>query len=342
MAYAASFFIPFVLSLALTPAVIFFAKRKRILDFPEYPKKLHTKPVPLLGGLAVYIAFFLTLIGAVVYGFIIDSVITPWHIIALVLGGSIIMAGGYLDDVYNLKPKRQLIFTVTAALVAILFGIQVRFVTHPFGGVIHFSQVAGVLITFLWLLGMMYTTKFLDGLDGLVSGVSVIGSIIIFIVSMFWDVRHSGTSLMALMLAGASLGFLAYNFYPAKIFLGEGGSVLIGYLLGILSIISGSKIATAFLIMGFPIIDTAWVIIQRMRRGISPAMGDRTHFHFSLLDLGLSPTKAVLLLYGMTLVFGFLSIFFNTKSKIIAIILLIISATIVIRKYYIKRMPYAR
>ena len=163
---------------------------------------------------------------------------------------------------------------------------------------------------------MIYTTKFLDGLDGLVSGIGTLGALILFIVSLFWDVPMSATSVLCLILAGALLGFLKYNFYPAKIFLGEAGSTFIGFMLGVLAIISGAKIATALLIMGIPVLDVIWVIIRRLISHKHFYAGDRKHFHFRLLDAGLSHRQAVLFLYALTLIFGSSSLFLQSQDKI--------------------------
>jgi len=174
-------------------------------------------------------------------------------------------------------------------------------------------------------MGMMYTTKFLDGLDGLVSGVAVIGSIILFLVSLFWDVPLSGTSILCLILGGSSLGFLIWNFHPAKIFLGEGGSTFLGFMLGVLAIISGAKIATALLVMGLPILDVIWVIVRRIfREKKSPFLADKKHLHFRLLDAGLNQRQVVLLLYLLTLLFGATAIFQQTFGKLIALGILVI------------------
>ena len=185
-----------------------------------------------------------------------------------------------------------------------------------------FPDWLGVILAFLWLLGMIYTTKFLDGLDGLVAGVTTIGAIIIFIVSLYWDIPLSGTSILALILAGACLSFLIFNWHPAKIFLGEGGSIFCGFILGVLAIISGSKIATALLIMGIPILDVFWVIIRRIWQGKSPAQADSKHLHFRLLDIGLSQPQAVIFLYFLTASFGITSLFLHSKGKIIALAVL--------------------
>lgn len=334
MTYFYSFIFTFLLSILVTPVVSYIARRLRIMDFPQELRKSHAKPTPLFGGLAIFLSFFVILFLFISNKSISETAISKNVVLGIFVGSIIIMIGGFLDDRYNLAPKHQIIFPIVASLVVMASGTHIAFITNPNGGVVNIVPVLGFIITFAWLMGMMYTTKFLDGLDGLVSGVAVIASFIIFIVSLFWDLKNSGTSYMSLMLAGASLGFLIYNFYPAKIFLGEGGSIFLGYMIGVLSIISGSKIATSILIMGLPIIDTLYVIIRRMRQGRSPAVGDREHFHYSLLDSGISQRKAVGIIYCTTLMFGLSSLFLNTKGKIIAIGVLVITSIFLIKKLY--------
>jgi len=217
--------------------------------------------------------------------------------------------------------------------VAIFFGIMVKYITNPFfagtgpygRALFYFDWLNlpllsfSVFFSFLWLLGMIYTTKFLDGLDGLATGIGTIGALILFIVSLFWDVPMSGTSILCLILAGSLLGFLKYNFQPAKIFLGEGGSTFIGFMLGVLAIISGGKIATALLIMGIPILDVLLVIFQRLFSHRHIYEGDRKHLHFRFLDAGFSQRQTVFLLYFLTLIFGSSAIFLQSQYKMVAI-----------------------
>jgi len=213
----------------------------------------------------------------------------------------------------------------------------VHYITNPLGGIIYItSSLLSALVIFFWLMGMMYTTKLLDGLDGLVSGVCVIASVILFCVSLFWDIDQSGTSILALILAGATLGFLIFNFYPAQIFLGEGGSTFLGFMLGILAIISGAKIATTLLIMGIPILDVGWVIARRLfKEKRSAFLADKKHLHHQLLGLGLNQRQVVFILYFLTLLFGSMAIFQETVGKLISfgiLILVMIIFTIIVTK----------
>ena len=318
MFYFVPLLIAFTISLVLTPLVRKIALLTRIIDAPV-ARKIHKKPTPLLGGVALFLSFFITTVIFWIFGYITDSKISDINIIAILAGGFVLIIGGLLDDKYNFKPYQQIPFPIIAAGIIVFSGIKIQFISNPLGGILEFSLLAGILLAFFWILGMIYTTKLLDGLDGLVTGVTTIGAFIIFAVSLFWDVPSSGTSVLALILAGASLGFLIFNWHPAKIFLGEGGSVFCGFMLGTLAIISGSKIATALLILGIPILDVFWVIANRIWQGKSIAKGDNKHLHFRLLDIGLSHRQTVIFLYFLTAAFGVTSLFLHSKGKIIAL-----------------------
>jgi len=329
LVYLFCFLISFFLCYILTFKIKGLALSCGIVDCPGEPRKIQKKPVPLLGGVALYISFLAVLVLSFGLGWLNDGIITLNQIIAIVSGGFIILVVGFLDDKYNLGPK-SFVGPLLAALIAVGFGITVGYVTNPFltgtgpygRALFYFSGFAGSIFSWLWLLGMMYTTKFLDGLDGLVSGIGAIGAVILFIVSLFWDVPQSATSILALILAGVCLGFLFHNWHPARIFLGESGSVFIGFMLGVLSIISGGKIATALLLMGIPILDVIWVILRRiLSEKKSPFRADSKHLHYRLVKAGLSQRQAVLFLYFWTALFGTASLFLQSRHKVAALIL---------------------
>ncbi|MFH1226007.1 MAG: MraY family glycosyltransferase [bacterium] len=339
--YLAPFIIAFLLSVILTPLIHRWAIKKGIVDIPNEPRKIHQKSVPLLGGWAVFGAFVLTLL---FYTFFTERVLGGFMLLkfvaGIVLAGLVLMLGGYLDDKYKLKPSRQIIFPIIAVLIIIASGIGVEVITNPLGGFIHLDKInikffsynnlpyqitlGADLFALIWLLGLMYTTKFLDGLDGLVSGVTTIGALIIFFLCLHKEVAQPETALLAMILAGAFAGFLLFNWHPAKIFLGEGGGLFAGLMLGVLAIIAGGKIATALLIMGVPILDVIWVIARRVFfEHKSPYAADKKHLHFRLLDVGLSHRGAVLTLYFITAAFGVTSLFLQTRQKLWALMILL-------------------
>jgi UDP-GlcNAc:undecaprenyl-phosphate GlcNAc-1-phosphate transferase len=321
MSYFFAFSLPLIFSLLATPLIMRLAIKLQIIDRPG-ERKIHQKEIPLLGGLGIFFSFSLTLVILWFFGELVDPKVSLNLILIIWLAGLLVIFGGAMDDKFNLPAWKQILFPIIASLAVVFFGLSVQFVTNPIGGVIVVPAIFSGLIAFVWIMAMSYTTKLLDGLDGLVSGITVIASLLIFIVSLFWDTAFSVTSLLSLALAGSYLGFLVFNWHPAKIFLGEGGSVFAGFMLGILSILSGSKIATALLIMGIPMLDVALVVMQRLLRGKSAIKGDNYHLHFRLLQAGLSQRKAVVLLWSLSLIFGSLSLFLHTKGKIVAFCLL--------------------
>ncbi len=328
------FFFSFAASFALTPLVGLYARRRQIVDSPEDDsRKTHSRPVPLLGGIAVIGSFLAGVAFFWSFGAISDGIISLSQIGA-VAAGSVLLAGlGWLDDRRRLSPWVRLAGWAAVSAGVVASGITILYVTNPFQegtgpygrSLLYFTAslaggaTLGSLIAFVWLMVMMAATKILDGLDGLVSGMGVIGGFILYVVSLFWDAPQSGTSVLALLFAGSCAGFLVWNWHPARIFLGESGSVFIGFLLGVLSIISGAKIATTLLVMGIPLLDVVWVVFQRVWKRVPIFSGDRRHLHFRLLDIGLSHRQAVLVLYAFSLVFGASALFLQSAQKVIAL-----------------------
>ncbi|MFA4880463.1 MAG: MraY family glycosyltransferase [Candidatus Doudnabacteria bacterium] len=342
----ASFILPFfigaLLCLILTFLVRKLALRFRILDYPILPRKIQKAPIPLLGGLAVYAAFVLVVL---FYLFFTHSLATGTirlkNMIGILVGGLFLMIGGILDDKYNLKPWKQFIWPLLAAAAIVASGIGIKYATNPLGGLFYFDQVkieiftlAGIpyyltlfadLFAFFWILGMIYTTKYLDGLDGLASGVTTIGAVILFFLSLSQAVHQPETALLSIICAGVFLGFLVLNFHPAKIFLGEGGSTFAGFMLAVLAILAGGKIATTLLIMGIPILDALWVICRRVFfEHRSPFKGDAKHLHFRLLGIGFTHRQAVLFLCFLSFAFGVSGLFLQAKEKLLALIIMVV------------------
>jgi UDP-GlcNAc:undecaprenyl-phosphate GlcNAc-1-phosphate transferase len=298
------------------------AIKLNIVDRPDEERKIHRTAMPLLGGMAIFLSFFIVLY------FIREKLLVgdleARHWLGFFIGSCFLMVGGFLDDKYNLKPKEQIIFPLLAIISVIAGGVNIEKITNPLGGFFYPGLFSSVLLT-IWLLGMMYTTKLLDGLDGLVSGVAAIGGIIIFLFTMTTKYYQPDIGLAALIFAASCLGFLFFNWHPAKIFLGEGGSLLLGYILGVLAIISGGKIAIALLIMGIPIMDVAWTIIRRALAGKNPfKFPDRKHLHFRLLDLGLGARKTVLVYYFFSVAFGLSALFLQSRGKMLALGVLVL------------------
>lgn len=318
----------FLLSLVLVPPIKYLANKFKITDKPNTPRKIHKKNIPLLGGIAIFLSVSITTWVFYFFNLADFSRFPDQALPAILLAGLIIIVGGFLDDKYGLKPWQQIISPVLATVLVIYAGVQMDYITNPVGGdknaIIYLTPIVGSIISFFWLMGMMYTTKFLDGLDGLATGISAITALVIFLLSLDWDIAGSATGVMALALCGGCLGFLVYNWHPAKIFLGEGGSIYLGFMLGVLSIITGSKITTTLLVIGIPALDVLWVIISRLKKRQSPfSHADQKHLHHRLLKIGLNQKQAVLFLYLIALIFGSLAIFASSFGKLIGLIVLV-------------------
>jgi len=343
------FLASFILSLVLTPFIRWLAIKFNILDRPETSnRKIHSKAIPLMGGVAIFLSFFIVLLIAKQFYLLPGLVPSNKNLIGIIVAASFLMIGGFLDDKYHLSPIQQFIWPVLACLSIIISGIGITFMNNPFGsGYLYFDiikvevlRLNGIpyyftplsdILTFFWLLLLMYSTKLLDGLDGLVSGVTVIGALSIAALCLFTQFYQPDIATMALILAGAFLGFLIFNFHPAKIFLGEGGSLLAGFFLGILAIISGSKFATTFLILGLAVLDLISVVFQRFfEKRHSLFSADKKHLHFRLLEAGLSHSWVVILYWSIALIFGFTALFLQTQGKAIALLVLVILGSLLI------------
>ena len=318
--YLQIFIFTILLSAGLTFLVMKLAKKLKITDRPDAERKFHQGNIPLLGGLAIFLTFFIVLF------FFRDKILAgdllPGHWLGFFIGACFLMIGGFFDDKYNLKPIQQFIFPCLAIISVIAGGVEIEKITNPLGGYLYLGWLSAILIAF-WLLGVMYTTKLLDGLDGLVSGLTAISSLTIFLFTLTTKYYQPDIALAALVLAAASLGFLFFNWQPARVFLGEGGSLFLGYALGVLAIISGGKIAIALLVMGIPILDVAWTILRRLAAGKNPfKFADRRHLHFRLLETGLTVRQAVLLFYVISIIFGLNALFLQSIGKAFALITL--------------------
>jgi len=299
------------------------ARAHSLVDVPTRAKPgIHTQLTPLLGGAAVYATFVALIFGAYFFLDIFDqSTILPKHLFGLAMGGALLMIGGYLDDRFRLPPKKQLIAPLAAVVVVMVSGIGVVFITNPFGGLLRLDSLVITLVqtpsihwkitvwadlfTLVWLMGMMYTTKLLDGLDGLATGVTLLATLVLFAISLMAEVPQYDTALLATIFAGVLFGFLLWNFYPAKIFLGEGGSLFLGYILALLAIIAGAKVTATLMVMALPIIDVARVVIVRkFIRHTRVSQGDFGHLHHAFLRRGFSHMQTVLLFYAVTFLLG--------------------------------------
>lgn len=306
----------------------------RLLDAPDESegRKKHIKSVPVLGGAAIFITFFSVVFFLFFKGYLPEGYLHLRAISALFLGGIILVLGGILDERYHLPPSRQIIFPLLAAAISVFGGIHFTFIRNPFGGILPLDiwnlgfdiLFPADLLSFLWIIGIIYTTKLLDGLDGLAVGVTAIAAVLIVALALRPELNQPQTVVLGVTLVSVLLGFLVWNFHPARIFLGESGSTLVGFLAGGLAIAAGSKVATTLLVLGVPILDVVAVILRRLRAGAPITRGGREHLHFRLLDAGLSHRGVVLFYYFFAAAFGGVSWFLGTSGKIATFIFLVI------------------
>lgn len=266
--------------------------------------------VSKLGGIALFGGFMVAVVAA---QFLLVPRFDPNEIVrlaGLVLGGTLIFVVGVVDDIVELSAFWLFLAQFAAAAVAITFQIFIEYLNNPFTGqqTEPWPHLVTVALSFFWLVAMMNTSNFLDGLDGLAGGVAFIAGAMLFVNSaLVLDPPQTSVSLLPLALMGAALGFVLYNFFPAQIVMG-GSAYFLGYLLGTLSIIGGAKMATILLVMGLPLMDVAWQFVNRLRQGRNPFTGDRGHIHYRLLDIGISQRQIVLAYYAFCTLFGVLTL----------------------------------
>ncbi len=310
----------FLLSLGLSPIMAGLAHRFGFVDIPDKERKLHAGSMPLLGGWAIIIGVSVPLLLILIFSdYLTIGDIDDEHIVAIVLGLLVLGVGGSLDDKWNLRARYSIFFPLIAALIAVTSGIGVAKITNPIGEVFVLSSTVSIIVTYLWLVTMTYTTKLLDGVDGLASGVSLVGALMIAMLALSKTYFQPDVALMSLIVAAAVLGFLLWNLPPARIFLGEGGSTSLGFLLGTLAVISGSKLATILLVVGLPALDVVIVLLRRLWHGRPLAQGDRTHLHHLLSDRGWPPLAITSLYMCLAAGFGFTTLILVPWQKVVAL-----------------------
>lgn len=327
MVFLVVFVTAFSLSLVLTPIAARFAERTGAVDLPA-PRRVHEKTTPRLGGLPIFIAFFAAVGVSLVYPRTDVNEIP--RLVGFFIGACLLFAIGLRDDYAEMHALPQLVTQIVAAAAAVGAGVLISQVNSPFGGVWKFDSWFAILFTLFWIVGMTNTVNWLDGIDGLAGGVVAIAAGVLFLHSFFVQKQYS-ISLLALALGGAALGFLPFNFSPAKIFLGSAGALVLGFAMGVLSIIGSARVAFALLALGLPILDVGWQIFSRLRAHRSPFAADRGHLHHRLLDLGYSQRAIVLAYYVFTACFGALALILPSSNyKLIALVVIGIGALLVL------------
>lgn len=320
--YMLAFIIAAGVALLITPFVIILAAKTGAMDAPD-PRKVHKRPIPRIGGIGIYVAFMVSMLTMMAMADLESEVI--FELAGLLVSGTLIVLVGIIDDYRNLPAKVKLLGQIIAASVLVLaFDVRIDFVTDPFGDYLYLEYLA-IPATIFWIVGLTNTVNLIDGLDGLAAGVSMIASITIFLVALEQNILL--VAVLTAALAGAAFGFLYYNFNPAQIFMGDSGSMFLGFMLAGISVIGAVKCAATIalivpiLALGLPILDTTFAIVRRYRGGVPIFKPDKGHLHHRLLGLGFSQRQAVLLMYVISAMLGLSAVILNEVSPQFAILI---------------------
>jgi UDP-GlcNAc:undecaprenyl-phosphate/decaprenyl-phosphate GlcNAc-1-phosphate transferase len=356
--YLTLLFISCGLSLLLTPLLKYLAVRWGALDIPN-ERKIHGRPTPRFGGISIFIAFNLVFLASQNFDFFYfpPSFLTRINYLWLFAASLIILIIGTVDDFRSLPPSHKLFFQIIGALIISLSSYRIEVVTSPFGTL--GLGVWSVPATVLWVVAITNSLNLLDGLDGLAAGTAFIVSLSIFCIALIND--NIGSALFSIILAGAALGFLKYNFHPASIFLGNAGSYYLGFMLSILSLESNSKDTTTviilipILLLGLPIMETILSMLRRLLKSLHIVgmngngdngrffflnrwrvfQADRDHIHHRLLQMGFNQSRAVIVLYTISLILGalaFSSVYFHNINQALLIMAIGIASYVGIKK----------
>ncbi len=296
--------IAFILGLFLVPIVIAFSEKKGLMDKPD-ERKIHSHPTPRLGGVAIWISAILSFVSLIILSYY------PYRSLlsGLLLGSSLMFLLGLVDDIYNLNAKFKFTIQITIASIVFCLGVKISSLYIPFYGMIDVHPILSYLGTIAWIVGISNAVNFIDGVDGLAGSVITISSVTLGLIAISLSPADTVSALIAFILAGSMLGFLTYNFHPAKIFMGDSGALFGGFLLATLSIMYQMKtnditMYVPLLILAVPIIDITFSSLRRIMKGTSPFVADAEHIHHKLLKFGLSQNRAVLVLVVFSILTG--------------------------------------
>ncbi len=325
----------FAISFAATPIVKSFAQKVGAIDVPRDARRVHDHPIPRMGGMAIFLGFLISVL-------LFVDISRPVR--GILLGAVLIVACGAIDDVVSLNAWIKLAVQVAAAIVAVAHGVVIEVFRNPNIFSENEALVLGALavpVTVIWIVGITNSVNLIDGLDGLAVGVSTIASTTMFVVALLVSEGNVAVILAALM--GACLGFMPYNLNPAKIFMGDAGSLLLGYVLSTVSVVGMFKFyaivtfVVPILALALPLFDTLCAIIRRLLRGQSPMHPDRGHLHHRLIDMGLSQKQAVAVLYSISAVLGLCAVVLATSGTVRICLLVVAVLAAVAVGIFIKR-----
>ncbi len=329
-------FFPFLISLIITaiavPVSLFFLKKYKVVDDPKkhkHPAVIHKNPIPRGGGIALFVGVFIT-----------SLIFIPFDkiIIAAFIAAFASLFAGVIDDKFDISPYVRFLINIACAVFVVFMGANIPFITNPFGGILYLNtiqipflnipviSVLSDLIAVIWIVWVMNMLNWSKGVDGQMPGIVAISAIVIGILSLRFSIADQSSitaATLSFVIAGASIGFLIFNYYPAKIFPGYGATAIY-LLLAVASILSSAKLATAILVMGIPMTDGLFTILRRILSGKSPFWHDKKHLHHLLLSLGFSQRRVAIFYWAISAILGALSLILSSKGKLFAIIMLVI------------------
>mgnify|MGYP001606301556 CR=1 FL=1 len=329
------FIVAFILTAIVTPISLIFIKRFGIFDDPKthkHPAIIHKIPIPRGGGIPLFI-------GIVVTG-ILFLPLTSKIVIALFFASLISLAVGVIDDKFDISPYLRFFINIIVSLIVVGAGVGIPFITNPFGGILYLNAIRipfdffglQILISFsdivaiVWIVWVMNMLNWSKGVDGQMPGIVGISAFVIGMLSLRFplvDQNSLISTVLSFAIAGSSLGFLLFNFYPAKIFPGY-GATSVYLLLAVVSILSGAKLATAILVMGVPMVDGIFTILRRILSGRSPFKHDKKHLHHLLLNIGFSQRSVALFYWFISGIVGTISLLLSSKGKLFALIMVVV------------------
>ncbi|PID58122.1 undecaprenyl-phosphate alpha-N-acetylglucosaminyl 1-phosphate transferase [candidate division KSB3 bacterium] len=318
----------FLISVLFTPVIRKMCRKNSLLDLPTSPRKIHVYPVPRLGGVAIYLSLFLPLFAMLL---IHDGAAGIFRehlqlLLSLFATSTLVFAVGVYDDIWGASVIQKLSVQLAAAAIAYCLGFRIETIAVPFIGPVELG-ILGIPLTILWIAGVTNAINFTDGIDGLACGVGFFSVSTMFILSLF--LGHTLSAFFAAALAGGLFGFALYNFAPASIFMGDSGSLFIGFIIAAISLHSSQKSSTAVVLLipvvalGVPITDTLLAIIRRVSQGLSPFAADREHIHHKLLNMGFSSRQVTLVLYGVCVLLGITALAMTAVNNQLLTLLLV-------------------
>ncbi len=331
--YIFIFLIAAVTSYIFTPVALKLAIKIGAIDVPVDNRRVHSTPIPRLGGIAIYLGTIISIIW--ILPFSLETT-------GILVGGTIILVTGIIDDIYKLSPWAKLTCQAASAIVLFSFGVRINFIGIPLGdGYFYFPWIISLIATIIWIAGITNTINLIDGLDGLAAGVAAIAALSLAYIAFINESPE--VALITLAVAGSSLGFLPYNFNPAKIFMGDGGSLFLGFMLAAVSIVGPMKGAAAIatvipvLVLGLPIFDTAFAIFRRVIKGRPIMEADKEHLHHRILSKGMDQKRTVIVFYTLSGILGIAAVLVNNNMFVYGFILIGLTFALVYVFTYTKR-----